>query len=113
MLGLQSVFAEALPAMNEFPYVFVDSQDGLERAASALASCSRLYLDTEFESGRGSTRLCLLQSPRRPKENAADLSIRGARKSTNCLLRQNVEGKRIERCVPRRAARPLTIDQSR
>ncbi len=47
--------------MNDFPYVFVDSQEGLERAASALASCPRLYLDTEFESGRGSTRLCLLQ----------------------------------------------------
>lgn len=47
--------------MNDFPYVLVDSQDGLERAASALASCSRLYLDTEFESGRGATRLCLLQ----------------------------------------------------
>jgi len=47
--------------MNDCPYVFVDSQEGLERAASALASCSRLYLDTEFESGRGSTRLCLLQ----------------------------------------------------
>src|SRR5882724_1138947 len=47
--------------MNDYPYVFVDSQEGLERAASALGSCSRLYLDTEFESGRGATRLCLLQ----------------------------------------------------
>jgi ribonuclease D len=47
--------------MNDYPYVFVDSQEALERAASALASCSRLYLDTEFESGRGATRLCLLQ----------------------------------------------------
>ncbi len=47
--------------MNDYPHVFVDSQEGLERAASALASCSRFYLDTEFESGRGSTRLCLLQ----------------------------------------------------
>jgi ribonuclease D len=47
--------------MNDYPYVFVDSQEALERAASALASCPRLYLDTEFESGRGSTRLCLLQ----------------------------------------------------
>jgi ribonuclease D len=47
--------------MNDHPYVLVDSQEGLERAASALASCPRLYLDTEFESGRGSTRLCLLQ----------------------------------------------------
>jgi ribonuclease D len=47
--------------MNEYPYVFVDSQIELERAASVLASCPRLYLDTEFESGRGPTRLCLLQ----------------------------------------------------
>lgn len=47
--------------MNDYPYVLVDSQQGLERAASALASCPRLYLDTEFESGRGATRLCLLQ----------------------------------------------------
>lgn len=47
--------------MNDYPYVLVDSQEGLERAASALGSCSRLYLDTEFESGRGPTRLCLLQ----------------------------------------------------
>ena len=47
--------------MTEYPYVFVDSQEGLQQAAAALASCSRLYLDTEFESGRGPTRLCLLQ----------------------------------------------------
>ena len=46
--------------MTDYPYVFVDSQAGLERAASALASCPRLYLDTEFESGRGPTRICLL-----------------------------------------------------
>lgn len=47
--------------MKDYPYVFVDSQEGLERAASTLASCPRFYLDTEFESGRGATRLCLLQ----------------------------------------------------
>jgi ribonuclease D len=47
--------------MNDHAYVFVDSQEGLERAASALAGCARFYLDTEFESGRGPTRLCLLQ----------------------------------------------------
>jgi ribonuclease D len=47
--------------MIDHPYELVDSQEGLERAASALASCPRLYLDTEFESGRGATRLCLLQ----------------------------------------------------
>ena len=47
--------------MNECQYVFVDSTEGLERAAQALSSCPRLYLDTEFESGRGPTRLCLLQ----------------------------------------------------
>jgi len=48
--------------MTDSPYVLVDSEEGLERAASALASCPRLYLDTEFESGRGPTRLCLLQA---------------------------------------------------
>jgi ribonuclease D len=47
--------------MTDYPHLFVDSQEALERAASALASCPRLYLDTEFESGRGATRLCLLQ----------------------------------------------------
>lgn len=47
--------------MNDQPYVLVDSPESLERAANALASCARLYLDTEFESGRGPTRLCLLQ----------------------------------------------------
>lgn len=47
--------------MNDHPYLFVDSQEGLDRAASALVACPRLYLDTEFESGRGPTRLCLLQ----------------------------------------------------
>jgi ribonuclease D len=47
--------------MTDHSYSFVDSQEGLERAASALGSCPRLYLDTEFESGRGPTRLCLLQ----------------------------------------------------
>src|SRR4051812_2070893 len=47
--------------MNHPAYVFVDSVGELERAASALVSSPRLYLDTEFESGRGSTRLCLLQ----------------------------------------------------
>lgn len=47
--------------MTDFPYVFVDSQAALENAARALADCPRLYLDTEFESGRGPTRLCLLQ----------------------------------------------------
>lgn len=47
--------------MTDCPYVFVDSQEGLAQAAQALATCPRLYLDTEFESGRGPTRLCLLQ----------------------------------------------------
>ncbi|RYZ03050.1 MAG: hypothetical protein EOO73_29470 [Myxococcales bacterium] len=47
--------------MNDHPYLFVDSQPELERAANALTACPRLYLDTEFESGRGPTRLCLLQ----------------------------------------------------
>ncbi|HVY25793.1 MAG TPA: hypothetical protein VHB79_04550 [Polyangiaceae bacterium] len=47
--------------MTDRPYVFVDSQEGLVQAAQALSACPRLYLDTEFESGRGATRLCLLQ----------------------------------------------------
>lgn len=48
--------------MSDLPYVFVDSPPALEQAATALASASRLYLDTEFEtSARGPTRLCLLQ----------------------------------------------------
>jgi ribonuclease D len=47
--------------VTDCPYVLVDSQEGLLLAAQALASCPRLYLDTEFESGRGPTRLCLLQ----------------------------------------------------
>ncbi|HEX2872495.1 MAG TPA: hypothetical protein VHP33_14600, partial [Polyangiaceae bacterium] len=47
--------------MTDSPYVLVDSQAALESAARALADCPRLYLDTEFESGRGPTRLCLLQ----------------------------------------------------
>lgn len=47
--------------MNDHSYVLVDSQPALEQAAGELAACPRLYLDTEFESGRGPTRLCLLQ----------------------------------------------------
>jgi ribonuclease D len=47
--------------MSPNPYVLVDSLPQLERAASMLTDCSRLYLDTEFESGRGPVRLCLLQ----------------------------------------------------
>lgn len=42
-------------------YTFVDSAASLEQAGRALSTCARLYLDTEFESGRGPTRLCLLQ----------------------------------------------------
>jgi ribonuclease D len=45
----------------DYPYVLVDTSQGLEQAAQALSTCSHLYLDTEFESGRGQTRLCLLQ----------------------------------------------------
>ncbi len=47
--------------MTDCPYVFVDSKEALVQAAQALSACPRLYLDTEFESGRGPTRLCLLQ----------------------------------------------------
>jgi ribonuclease D len=52
---------QVVPTVTSSPYVFIDSQEGLARAAQALATCPRLYLDTEFESGRGPTRLCLLQ----------------------------------------------------
>lgn len=47
--------------MTEISYVFVDSQERLTQAAEALSKCPRLHLDTEFDSGRGPTRLCLLQ----------------------------------------------------
>lgn len=47
--------------MTTSSYVLVDTPPQLEQTASALASCGRFYLDTEFESGRGPTRLCLLQ----------------------------------------------------
>jgi len=47
--------------MNDHPYLLVDSPSALEQAANALAARPRLYLDTEFESGRGGSRLCLLQ----------------------------------------------------
>lgn len=47
--------------MTERPYLFIDSQDGLVHAAQALSACPQLYFDTEFDSGRGPTRLCLLQ----------------------------------------------------
>jgi ribonuclease D len=50
-----------LDSSSDLHYVFVDSQAGLEQAALALSACPRLYLDTEFDSGRGPTRLCLLQ----------------------------------------------------
>lgn len=50
-----------MPSETESSYVYVDSQEGLSRAAQALSECPRLYLDTEFDSGRGPTRLCLLQ----------------------------------------------------
>jgi ribonuclease D len=49
------------PPLTERPYVLVDSQEGLVHAAQALSACSHLYMDTEFDSGRGPTRLCLLQ----------------------------------------------------
>ena len=40
---------------------WVDSQAELSRVAADLAGARALYLDTEFDSGRGETLLCLLQ----------------------------------------------------
>ncbi len=40
---------------------FVDTPAALEEAAQALTGAKRLYIDTEFESNRQGTRLCLLQ----------------------------------------------------
>ncbi len=39
----------------------VDTQRGLEEAASSLASTAALYIDTEFEARREGTELCLIQ----------------------------------------------------
>jgi ribonuclease D len=43
---------------------WVDSRPELERTAAALAGARTIYLDTEFESTRESTTLCLLQLSR-------------------------------------------------
>lgn len=45
--------------MAEFQ--LVDQQSALEEAGRALAGASRLFVDTEFESNREGTRMCLLQ----------------------------------------------------
>lgn len=42
-------------------YRLIDTAEGLVEAAHSLAHGTRLYLDTEFESNRLGTRLCLLQ----------------------------------------------------
>jgi ribonuclease D len=44
--------------------LFVDSRAALELAVQALAGAPRVYLDTEFESTRDGTTLCLLQLSR-------------------------------------------------
>jgi ribonuclease D len=43
---------------------FVDTQVGLEDASRALAGASHLFVDTEFESNRFGSRICLLQVSR-------------------------------------------------
>ncbi len=42
-------------------YQLVDTQEGLRETAHSLQGARRLFLDTEFESSRGGTLLCLLQ----------------------------------------------------
>jgi ribonuclease D len=74
------------------PYVFVDSQEGLARAAQALSTCPRLYLDTEFESGRGPTRLCLLQISSDTEIFLVDtLKLSDLQVLTNVMARPEVE----------------------
>lgn len=43
------------------PMQLIDEPGGLQRVAQTLRGSSRLYLDTEFESNRSGTRICLLQ----------------------------------------------------
>lgn len=43
---------------------FVDTQAGLEKVARSLAGASHLFVDTEFESNRFGSRICLLQISR-------------------------------------------------
>lgn len=40
---------------------FIDDAGGLARACEALARADVLYIDTEFDSGRDGTQLCLVQ----------------------------------------------------
>lgn len=40
---------------------FIDQPAGLERMAAELEGAQRLFVDTEFESNRSGTRMCLLQ----------------------------------------------------
>ena len=42
-------------------YQFVDTDEALNAAVDALAPASHFFIDTEFESTRGGTTLCLLQ----------------------------------------------------
>jgi ribonuclease D len=46
------------------PARFVDSRAALEETCAELSGAETLYLDTEFESSRDGTRLCLLQVSR-------------------------------------------------
>lgn len=47
--------------MSTPSYRFVDTPAALAEAAQALRGSSQLYLDTEFDSSRQGTQLCLLQ----------------------------------------------------
>jgi ribonuclease D len=46
---------------RQLPFRFVDKPEALEEAARSLAGKDQLFVDTEFESTRERTRLCLLQ----------------------------------------------------
>ena len=50
--------------MKKPAFELVQNQAGLHEAVSALRGAERLYLDTEFESTREGTTLCLLQLSR-------------------------------------------------
>lgn len=73
-------------------YVLVDSLSALEQAAAILAGSSRLFLDTEFESNRNGTRLCLLQV----STGQEVLLIDAVKLSDLSLLRPAFENKLVE-----------------
>jgi ribonuclease D len=50
-----------LPPVTDVRVRFIDSSAGLKQIAETLEGASSFYLDTEFESTREGTELCLLQ----------------------------------------------------